>query len=91
MSILNTDLIFGPDPSHVVHYMQQCAMTSKIQAPFLSQEGNFKPISQADLTRAIVYARDTGLSGQWAVRGEQNVTPKQLMNIVEQACGKQEG
>ena len=37
LSILNTDLVFGPDASHVVHYMQQCAMVGKIQRPFLSE------------------------------------------------------
>ena len=30
MSILNTDLVFGNDASHLVHYMHQCAFAGKI-------------------------------------------------------------
>ncbi len=30
MSLLNTDLVFGSDPTHLIHYMHQCAMAGKI-------------------------------------------------------------
>lgn len=36
MSILNTDLVYGKDSSHLVHYMHQCALAGKIQGPILS-------------------------------------------------------
>ena len=45
MSILNTDLVFGEDQSHLVHYMQQCAVAGKIAKPFLSEKAKFKPVS----------------------------------------------
>lgn len=45
LSIINTDLVFGNDSSHIVHYMQQCAMVGKIQKPFLSENAAFKPVS----------------------------------------------
>ena len=45
LAILNTDLVFGPDPSHLVHYMQQCAMVGKIQKQFKSDTALFKPVS----------------------------------------------
>lgn len=44
MSILNTDLVFGSDPSHLVHYMHQCALVGKIQGPILSEDAKFKPV-----------------------------------------------
>ena len=92
LSILNTDLVYGPDASHLVHYMQQCAMTGKINDAFVSgTTAQFKPVSQDDLVTAIKYARDTGLSGQYAVRGSTPVTIRELMTLVEGSCGKQEG
>ena len=45
LSIINTDLVFGEDSSHIVHYMQQCAMVGKIMKPFLSENALFKPVS----------------------------------------------
>lgn len=44
MSILSTDLVYGKDPSHMVHYMHQCALVGKIQGPILSNEAKFKPV-----------------------------------------------
>ena len=91
LSVLNTDLVFGPEPSHVVHFMMQCAMAGKIQQPFLSEKASFKPVHQDDLVAAITQVGTRGLTGQWAVRGSQEVTAKQLLNMVEQSCGKQAG
>ena len=30
MSLLSTDLVFGKDPTFLVHYMHQCALAGKI-------------------------------------------------------------
>lgn len=30
LSILSTDLVYGQDATHLVHYMQQCAVAGKI-------------------------------------------------------------
>jgi hypothetical protein len=45
LSILNTDLVYGNHSSHVVHYMQQCAMVGKIPQAFLTEDAKFKPVS----------------------------------------------
>jgi len=90
LSVLNTDLVYGNDASHVVHYMQQCAMTGKINKAFVKNEANFKPVSQTDLVRAVEGVQAAGLKGQWAVRGETPVTVKELLNLVEASCGKQD-
>lgn len=91
LSLLSTDLVFGSEPSHLVHYMTQCAFAGKIQAPFLADKGSFKPVAQADLTRAVTLGLEKGLSGQFAVQGAEEVTPAALMKLVETACGKEAG
>ena len=91
MSILNTDLVFGNDPSHLVHYMNQCAMAGKIQASFLSEDAKFKPVHNADLTKAIAQSIDSSLTGQFALRGAETVSSRALLNLVEQSCGFDEG
>ena len=83
MSILSTDLVFGAQPSHLVHYMHQCAFAGKIQTAFKSEGASFKPISQNDLTKAIALSVDNGMSGQFAVRGNEEVSIGQLLNMVE--------
>ena len=59
MSLLNVDLVYGKDPTHLVHYMHQCAMAGKIQKPFLSESAKFKPVHHADLTRAVALSMDS--------------------------------
>lgn len=63
LSILNTDLVYGADASHIVHYMTQCAMAGKINKAFIDNEATFKPVSQTDLVRAIEGAQSAGLKG----------------------------
>lgn len=87
MSLLNTDLVFGTDSTFLVHYMHQCALAGKIQAPFLSADAKFKPVHHADLTQAVSTAMERGLSGQFAVRGSEEVSARDLMNLVEKCCG----
>jgi hypothetical protein len=91
MSLLNTDLVFGSDPTHLVHYMHQCAMAGKIQAPFLSTDAKFKPVHHADLTKAVALSMDGNMTGQFAVRGTEEVTSQALLNLVEKSCGVEEG
>ena len=63
MSILNTDLVFGRDATHLVHYMTQCAFAGKIQAPFLSESAKFRPVHHDDLTGAVTVSLDKGVTG----------------------------
>jgi hypothetical protein len=91
LSVLNTDLVYGEHASHLIHYMHQCAQVGKISGAFLSDAASFKPVAQDDLVRAVQHASDSGLTGQWAVRGNSSVTMKELMNLVEASNGKTEG
>ena len=74
MSILNSDLVYGSDATHLVHYMHQCAMAGRIQAPFLSDEARFKPVHHGDLANAVAKAMDSGSIGQFALRGSTEVS-----------------
>ena len=92
MSILNTDLVYGKDASHLVHYMNQVVMAGgKIKAPFLSDDAKFKPVHQGDLTNAVNTALQSGRSGQFALRGSTEVSVRELLNLVESSCGVEPG
>jgi len=91
MSVLSSDLVFGKDASHLIHYMHQCAFAGKIQSEFLSDIAKFKPVHQADLVRAIERSMEGGLAGQFAVRGSEEVSSRQLLNLVEKSCGMEAG
>ena len=91
MSLLNVDLVYGKDPTHLVHYMHQCAKAGKIQAPFLSESAKFKPVHHADLTRAVALSIDSPQNSQFAVRGSEEVSSRELLSLVEKSCGVEEG
>lgn len=91
MSILNTDLVFGDQPSHMIHYMTQCAFAGKIQQAFTSEAAKFKPVGQSDLTKAIASSMDSNLTGQFALRGSEEVSSRQLLNLIEQSCHLEAG
>ena len=64
MSILNTDLVYGSDATHLVHYMHQVAMAGgRIKAPFLSNDAKFKPVHHGDVASAVAKAMESGRSG----------------------------
>lgn len=91
MSILSTDLVYGSDPTHLVHYMHQCAVAGQIPRPFLSEAAKFMPVHHADLTQAVETSLSTKLTGQYAIRGTEEVSPLQLLNLVEKSCGRDAG
>jgi hypothetical protein len=87
MSLLNTDLVFGDDPTHVMHYMNQCAMAGKINKAFLTEDAKFKPVHHSDLTKAIATSMDGGVTGQHALRGADEVSVRELLSLIENSCG----
>lgn len=90
LSILNTDLVYGRESAFLTHYMAQCAMVGSIKGSFVAEDGaHFKPINQADLNRAISLGLDRNINGQFALRGEESVTAKELLNLIERSCGKE--
>ena len=91
MSILNTDLVYGSDPTHLVHYMHQCVMAGQIPRPFLSEAAKFMPVHHADLTSAVATSMGAKLTGQYAVRGTEEVSSKELLNLVEKSCDRDAG
>ena len=92
LSILNTDLVYGRDSAFLTHYMAQCAMVGSIKGSFLASDGaQFKPINDADLSRAVSLGLDGNINGQFALRGEDSVSTKELMSLIEVSCGKEAG
>jgi hypothetical protein len=53
LTILNTDLIYGNDPTHLVHYMAQCVLAGRIHREFFFTGANFKPVHHDDVTSAV--------------------------------------
>lgn len=91
LTILNTDLVYGKDPTHLVHYMAQCVLAGGIQKEFFSQNANFMPVHHADVTRAVAHAMENPTHGQFSVRGDEKLSIKNLLNLVEKASDKEEG
>lgn len=91
MSILNTDLVYGSDATHLVHYMKQCAFAGKIKSEFLSEDVKFNPVHHSDLTRAVSAAMDSRMKGQFALRGSQEVSIGELLKLVDSSCGNEKG
>ena len=91
MSVLNTDLVYGSDATHLVHYMHQCAMAGKINAAFLTEDAKFMPVHHSDLSSAVSQAMDSGCKGQFALRGNTEVSIRELLSLVETSCDKEEG
>ena len=92
MSILSTDLVYGSDPTHLVHYMHQCAVAGQIPCPFvLSKAAKFMPVHHADLTQAVSTSMSSKLTGQYAVRGKEEVSSAQLLNLVEKSSNRDAG
>lgn len=91
LSILNTDLVFGKDPLYLVHYMAQCALAGRIQREFLLENANFRPVHHADVTRAVEYAIDHSLGKQLKVRGDEKISIKDFLRLIEHSCDKTPG
>ena len=45
----------------------------------------------ADLTSAVDVAMGGGMAGQFAVRGTEEVSARELLNLVEASCGREPG
>ena len=92
LTILNTDLVYGRNSAFLTHYMVQCASVGSIKGSFLAEDGaQFKPINDSDLSRAVSLGLDGGVKGQFALRGEDAVTTKELLALIEASVGKEAG
>ena len=73
--------------------MHQCAFAGKIKAAFLSDEAKFRPVHSTDLASAVASAMgdSASLSGQYALRGNTELSIRELLNLVEESCGVEAG
>jgi hypothetical protein len=59
LTILNTDLVYGSDPTHLIHYMTQSVLAGRIHKEFMfDKECKFRPIHHDDVTRAVAHAME---------------------------------
>jgi len=86
LTILNTDLVYGKDPTHLVHYMAQCAIAGKIYKEFKSDAAMFSPVHHDDLAQAVRHSLESPRPGQFAVRGDEETSMKHLLELVERSC-----
>ena len=72
--------------------MAQSVLAGKIPSEFFfSKEANFNPVHHADLTRAIAHAIENPVHDQFKVRGEEKVSIRELLNLVEHSCDREAG
>jgi len=91
LTILSSDLVFGSREGYLTPYIAQSAFAGKLPASFFNEAAKFSPIHYEDLARAIAHKLENAGHGQFAVRGEEELSIKQLVNVIEKACGKPEG
>lgn len=92
MSILNSDLMYSDMPSHTLHYLAQLvAKGAAVPEAFLSEAAKFKPVSCEDLSNAVVHSMNSDLTGQFAVRGADEHSIKEILGLIEGASGKNAG
>lgn len=91
LTILSSDLVYGEHPTYLTHFMAQSAFAGKIPKSFLNANALFKPVHAEDLSKAVDNKLTNGGNGHFAVRGNDEISIKDFLNVVEKACGKSEG
>ena len=91
LSLLHTDLVFGSDKTYLMHYLAQCVLARKIPGSFLSG-AKFRPVHHDDLSTAVAHLLKTPLDSQHLqIRGSEEFSVKDLVNMVEKAAGHNVG
>ena len=75
LTILNTDLVYSDQPTHLIHYIAQKVAAGSIPAPFLS-DAVFKPISADDVASAVAHKLLNPGHGHFALRGDKEYSIK---------------
>jgi hypothetical protein len=83
-------LVYSAEPSHLLHYVAQRVAAGSIAGPFLSN-ATFNPVSSCDVASAAAHVLANGGHGQYALRGSQSITIKELVHLIEKASNKNEG
>ena len=90
LAILNTDIIYGKKPSHLLHYAAQKVAKGTAPLAFHSELAKFKPLHDGDLFIAVNHSMQSSLSGQFSVRGNSELSMKEMLTLIETASGKGE-
>jgi uncharacterized protein YbjT (DUF2867 family) len=93
MTLLKTNLAFGPQ-THLIHFLTQCAIIGKCPYPNLvAKESNFKyaPIHTDDIADAMGSALESSNFGRHTVNGAEQMTLREIMNVLEAQAGRDHG
>lgn len=71
------------------HYMAQSAHSGKIMTNFHSEKAKFRPVHQADVSRAVAHQLSCSEAGQYGLYGDKEYSIKALLGLVEANLGKQ--
>lgn len=91
ITILNTDLVYAENPTHMLQYIAQGVHKGSLQRGFLQKDVQFKPVHANDVASAVAHVLANPGHGQHALRGNQEISLAELVNLVEKAQGKIEG
>jgi hypothetical protein len=62
-----------------------------VPAAFKSEVAKFMPVGSEDLLKAISHSMNSSLTGQYAVRGSDEHSMKEILALIETAAGKEAG
>lgn len=71
--------------------MAQCALAGRIQREFFLKNANFRPVHHNDVNRAVDFAIEKQIGGQYKVRGDEKISINNFIKLIEHACEKGPG
>lgn len=87
LSLVSTDLVYGENPTHLLHYVAQCVAKGKIDGEFLG-DAKFNPVHYDDLANAVANLMSNARPGHFAARGAEEHAISDLVRLIEDASGR---
>lgn len=72
-----------------MQYLAQRVNKGSLPAAFLSESAKFRPVHSDDVASAVAHVLSNAGHGHYSLRGSQEVTLRQLVNLVEKASSKE--
>jgi len=88
-SIFKTNLVFGPE-THLIHFLTQCALVGKVPYKNLVAKDarfHYAPVYSGDIAAAL----DSAKPGVHSLNGPQQLTLREIMDVLEAGTGRTPG
>jgi uncharacterized protein YbjT (DUF2867 family) len=82
--------VYSEEPTHMIQYLAQCVEKGSLPSSFIS-EAKFRPVHSEDVASAVAHVLNNAGHGHFSLRGSQEVSLKQLVNLIEKSLGKEAG